>query len=114
MLLTITLKLIMILLNMGRKVFGYILINISPSNIFLTMLLSARFCQNCLAAFSRCMHDQWANVDFRTQYSYNKRQSPRAQERLHMADKPGILIIQVKSRTSPIGCVSQLVASIGV
>ena len=35
---------------------GNVMINISPSNIFQTMLLLARFHQNCQAAFGRCEH----------------------------------------------------------
>ena len=39
----------MILQNIWRRVVGNIGINISPSNIFLAMLLRARFDQNCQA-----------------------------------------------------------------
>ena len=35
---------------------GNVLVNISPSNISLTMLLFARFNQNRQAAFGRCEH----------------------------------------------------------
>ena len=49
-LLTITLKLRMILQNISRGVVGNVLINVSPSNIFLTLLLPAIFHQNCKAA----------------------------------------------------------------
>ena len=41
-LLTITLKLRMVLQNIGRSVVGNVLINISPSNIFLTLLFPAK------------------------------------------------------------------------
>ena len=46
-----------ILQTIGRRVVGYALIDIPPSNIFLTMLLSARFHQNCQAAFGHCEHE---------------------------------------------------------
>ena len=52
---TIILELHMVLQNIWKKVVGYDLFNISPSNIFLFMLLPARFNQNCqvvLAAVS--------------------------------------------------------------
>ena len=45
-LLMITLELTMILQHISRRVVGYVLINISPSNIFLIKLLPARFHQN--------------------------------------------------------------------
>ena len=46
-LLTITFKLMMISQNISRRVVGNVLVNISPSNISLTMLSPARFHQNC-------------------------------------------------------------------
>ena len=58
----ITLKLRIILQNIWRRVVGNVLMNISPSNTFLTLLLPAIFHQNCqavLAAVSieRLNHD---------------------------------------------------------
>ena len=44
----------MILQSILRRVVGYVLMNISPSNIFPTMLLFARFHQNCLSFFHSC------------------------------------------------------------
>ena len=55
-LLRITLDVIMILQNISGRVVGYVLVHISPSNIFVTMLLPARFHQKCQAAFGRCKH----------------------------------------------------------
>ena len=49
----ITLELKIILQNISRRVLGSVLNNISPSNIFSTMLLLERFHQNCLAVFGR-------------------------------------------------------------
>ena len=46
-LLTVTLKVRMILQNIWRRVVGYVLIAISLTNIFLTLLLPAIFHQNC-------------------------------------------------------------------
>ena len=54
--LTITLELRMFLQNISRRVAGNVLINIPPSNIFLIILLPARFHQNCLTVFGRCKH----------------------------------------------------------
>ena len=43
-----------ILQNTWRRIVCYVLNNISPSNIYLTLLLLARFHQNCQAAFGCC------------------------------------------------------------
>ena len=53
-LLTITFELRMISQNIWRRVVGNVLINISPSNIFLTLLLPVWFYQICQSAFGRC------------------------------------------------------------
>ena len=39
----------MIILNISRRVFGSVLIDMSPLNIFPTMLLLVEYYQNCLA-----------------------------------------------------------------
>ena len=49
-LLAITLELRIILQNISRRVVGYVLMNVSPSNIFQIMLVSDRFLQNRQAA----------------------------------------------------------------
>ena len=46
----------MILQNIWKKVVGNVLVKISLSNILLTLLLPARFHQNCQAAFGCCEH----------------------------------------------------------
>ena len=51
-LLAIILELKIILQNIWRRVVGKVLINISPSNILLIMLLLARFRQHCLAVLT--------------------------------------------------------------
>ena len=45
-----------------KKVIGIVLINISTSNIFLTMLLFAGFYQICQVVFGRCEY-QWVIHD---------------------------------------------------
>ena len=40
----------------GDRVVGIVLINISPSNIFLNMILLEKFNQNCQAGFGYCEH----------------------------------------------------------
>ena len=50
------LELKMISQNISRRVVGSVLINISPSNIFPTMLLLERFHQACQAVFGHCEH----------------------------------------------------------
>ena len=52
-LLTISFKLRMVLQNIWRRGVAYILIDTSPLNIFLIVLLPARFHLNCLAVFGR-------------------------------------------------------------
>ena len=47
--------------NIRRKLVGNILVNISPSNIFFTILLPARFHQNCEASFGRREY-YWVNA----------------------------------------------------
>ena len=44
----------MIIPNILWRVVGSVLTNISPSNIFPTLLLPERFHQNCKAAFGAC------------------------------------------------------------
>ena len=52
-LMTIISKLRIVLQNISKRVISNVLINISPSNIFLNMLLPALCHQNCQAAFGR-------------------------------------------------------------
>ena len=54
----------MILQNIWRKIVDNVLMNISPSNIFLRVRLTARFHQNCQATFGRCEH-YWVKMIFR-------------------------------------------------
>ena len=56
---TITLEIRIIMQNIWRRVVDYILIKVSPSNIFLNMLLPARFQQSCQAAFGRSCEHYW-------------------------------------------------------
>ena len=56
LLLMINFDLRMILQNLWRRVVGNVLMNISPSNILLTMLLPTKYHQSCSAAFGRCAH----------------------------------------------------------
>ena len=57
-LLTITLELTTILQNISSRVVGSVLMNISPSNIFQTMLSPERFNQSCQVAVSVNMLNQ--------------------------------------------------------
>ena len=55
---TITLKVRIILENIWRRVVGNVQINISPLNIFLNLLLPARFHQNDQAVFGHCEYQR--------------------------------------------------------
>ena len=61
-LLAITLESKMIVKNIWRRVVGNVLMNISPSTFFLTVLQPARFHQNCQAALGSCEHDLSSSV----------------------------------------------------
>ena len=54
-LLAITLKLIMDLQNISRRIVGNFLIDITPTNIFLTLLLLAKYHLNCEVALGDCV-----------------------------------------------------------
>ena len=63
----------MILQNISRRIVGNDPVNISPSNIFFTMLLPARMNKNCQAAFGccKCLWDKVIEFDSHYVVLYN-------------------------------------------
>ena len=81
-LLAIFLEIKIILQNILRRVVVNSQINISPSNVFLIMLLPARFHQSCQEVFGRCEHE-WVKKEC---CGYQRRRIPDHRATLSIHD----------------------------